>query len=83
MKNINLAISPKEKFAIVGKSGCGKSTLIQALFRMMEIEEESNILIDKNNIKDISISDLRNFLSIIPQSPFLFTDTIRNNIDPF
>ncbi len=51
LKNLNFSINPKEKIAIVGKSGSGKSTIIQALFRIIDIEETSNIFIDDLNFR--------------------------------
>ncbi|CAF2646337.1 unnamed protein product [Rotaria sp. Silwood2] len=81
LKNINIFIQPKEKIGIVGRTGAGKSSLIQSLFRMAEID--GRILIDNVDTKQISLYDLRRHISIIPQDPVLFNDTLRINLDPF
>jgi len=71
------------KVACVGRTGAGKSSIIQALFRMVEIEKEGWISIDGMNIKEIGLNLLRSKLSIIPQTPVVFSGTIRRNLDPF
>ncbi|CAF1086249.1 unnamed protein product [Didymodactylos carnosus] len=81
LNKIDLVIQPKEKIGIVGRTGAGKSSIIQALFRMADLE--GKILIDGIDTKSISLNSLRNRISIIPQDPVLFDDSIRNNVDPF
>ncbi len=79
LENINLGIFPGEKIGIAGESGSGKSTLVNLLFRFYEINE-SEILIDGTNIKDISLKSLREKIGIVHQETFLFTGTIAENI---
>ncbi|VEL09268.1 unnamed protein product [Protopolystoma xenopodis] len=69
------------KVGIIGPSGAGKSSLISALFRLVEAER-GRIFIDSVDISSLPLSVLRRRLSIIPQEPFTFTGTIRQNIDP-
>ncbi|CAF0816466.1 unnamed protein product [Didymodactylos carnosus] len=70
LNSLNITILPGEK-----------SSIIQALFRMAELE--GNILIDGIDTKQISLHNLRRHISIIPQNPVLFNDTLRINLDPF
>ena len=71
------------KVGVVGRTGAGKSSLLQALFRLVECDRESSILIDGTSTSEIGLSTLRKGISIIPQSPFLFEGTVRENLDPF
>ena len=82
LKNINLEISSNEKIGICGRTGSGKSTLSLLLIRILELNE-GQILFNNINIKNIGIEKLRNLISIIPQEPFVFEGTIKENIDPY
>ena len=79
LKNINLQIQSGEKIALVGKSGGGKTSLVNLIPRFYDLDSGS-ILIDKTNITDIKLSDLRHHLSLVSQDTILFNDTIYNNI---
>lgn len=81
LKDLQLAIEPKEKIGIVGRTGAGKSSIIQALFRLAV--NEGIIKIDGLDIGGLGLHDLRKKLSIIPQDPVLFSGTVRENLDPF
>ncbi|KAL9658235.1 hypothetical protein ABK040_012494 [Willaertia magna] len=83
LKNINLTIHHGEKIAIVGRTGSGKSSLLLTLFRFIEPLNNHSILIDDIDIQSIGLNKLRRALTIIPQQPILFSNTIRYNIDPF
>ena len=67
---------------IVGRTGSGKSTVIQALFRIAEPIEGSVYEIGGVDALKLGLQTLRNQISVIPQTPFLFKGTIRFNIDP-
>ncbi|CAD8119719.1 unnamed protein product [Paramecium sonneborni] len=82
LKNIEMEIKPEEKIAFVGRTGAGKSSLIAALFRMVEIDSQSQILIDGCDVKGLSLNQLRKALAIIPQQPLLFYGSIKQNLDP-
>ena len=80
LNNLNFTIKAGEKVGIVGRTGAGKSSLAAALLRMPEPEGE--ILIDSIPTSNMNIQDSRHVMTFIPQSPFLFNDTLRRNIDP-
>ncbi|XP_006804146.1 multidrug resistance-associated protein 4-like isoform X1 [Neolamprologus brichardi] len=81
LKDINATFQPKEKVGIVGRTGAGKSSLVSALFRLAE--PQGKIYIDGVVTSEIGLHDLRQKMSIIPQDPVLFTDSVRKNLDPF
>ncbi len=84
LKGINLIIEPHHKIGIIGRTGAGKSSIFQALFRLTDKSTiDGKILIDGVDISRISLNDLRSNLNIIPQSPVLFSNTLRYNLDPF
>jgi ATP-binding cassette subfamily C (CFTR/MRP) protein 4 len=81
LKNLNLVIKGGETVGIVGRTGAGKSSIIATLFRMTP--PSGVIEIDGIDTSSISLSYLRKNISIIPQEPILFTETVRKNLDPF
>ncbi|XP_063601958.1 ATP-binding cassette sub-family C member 3-like [Penaeus indicus] len=81
LKGITCSFRPAEKVGIVGRTGAGKSSLTLALFRLIEASA-GEIAIDKVNIADVGLHDLRGRVSIIPQDPVLFSGTLRLNLDP-
>ena len=84
LKGLSFSIAPGEKVGCVGRTGAGKSSITQALFRLinMEKQEGSSLKIDGVDIRDIGLHTLRHSISIIPQLPFVFSGTIRRNLDP-
>mmetsp|Transcript_7281 Transcript_7281/g.6586 ORF Transcript_7281/g.6586 Transcript_7281/m.6586 type:complete len:139 (+) Transcript_7281:3397-3813(+) len=85
LNGVNMKITPGSKVGIVGRTGAGKSSLLQVIFRMTEIEEmeDSYLAIDGVDIREVGIEFLRKNLAIIPQTPVIFSGTIRENLDPF
>lgn len=79
LKNLSLVIPAGKKVAIVGPSGCGKSTILRLLFRFYDIQE-GRILIDGQDIRDVSLDSLRKAIGVVPQDTPLFNDTIEHNI---
>ena len=83
LNSISFNVKQGQKIGIIGRTGSGKSSIMQTLFRLKEIEEGSRILIDGIDIKTLGLHWLRKNISFIPQTPFLITTTIRDNLDPF
>lgn len=81
LQGLNLKTQPHEKVGIVGRTGSGKSSIFQSLFRMVNIAQ-GEIFLDNVNIHHLNLSDVRRNLAIIPQEPFLFSGTVRENLDP-
>ncbi|XP_072239695.1 ATP-binding cassette sub-family C member 10 [Leuresthes tenuis] len=81
LDGLNLMVRAGEKIGIVGRTGSGKSTMFLALFRMVELNQ-GKILLDHLDISTVGLAQLRSRLAIIPQDPFLFSGTIRENLDP-
>ncbi|KAG2688835.1 hypothetical protein I3843_09G112700 [Carya illinoinensis] len=82
LHGLSFTVPPREKLGIVGRTGAGKSSMINALFRIVEMER-GRILIDGFDVAKFGLTDLRKVLGIIPQSPVLFSGTVRLNLDPF
>jgi len=83
LKNLSFTVKGGEKIGVCGRTGSGKSSLMIALFRISEIEDDGSILVDGVNIREIGTAALRMNISIIPQDPVMFSNTIRYNLDPF
>jgi ATP-binding cassette, subfamily B, multidrug efflux pump len=79
LDDISFRISKGKTLGIVGSVGTGKSTIINLLLRLFETNS-GVIRIDGNNLKSIPIDLLRKHISVVPQEPFLFSDTIKGNI---
>ena len=76
--NSTIPLEPNKKIAIVGQSGQGKSTLFNLLTRVFE-PKSGKILLDKQELKDLTEASLRKEISIIRQEPFIFNRTIKEN----
>lgn len=79
LKDINLRVKPGETVAIVGSTGCGKSTLLELIPRLYD-PQHGTIYIDGIDIRKYGLDHLRKYIGMVFQEPFLFSDTIRNNI---
>ncbi len=77
--NLKLHIKPSQRVALVGESGSGKTTITKLLFRLYDIQK-GEILIDDQNIAEVTQESLRSSMSMIPQDPILFHRSIRENI---
>ncbi|OAF68604.1 hypothetical protein A3Q56_03641 [Intoshia linei] len=81
LNNVSITINPNEKIGIVGRTGSGKTTLAMSLFRI-DNPTSGSIIIDDVDISIIGLHELRYSISIIPQDPFVFSLSIRENLDP-
>jgi ATP-binding cassette subfamily B protein len=79
IRNVSFTIGSNQKVAIVGPTGAGKSTLINLLCRFYD-PIEGDITIDGYNLRDLSLSSLRDQIGIVLQDSFLFNKTVRENI---
>ena len=79
LKDINLKIKEGEKIAILGKIGSGKSTLLKLIMNLYE-PTKGSVLIDGLDTRQIDPTDLRQAIGSVPQEPFLFMGTIKDNL---
>ncbi|MFV0396343.1 MAG: ABC transporter ATP-binding protein [Coprobacillaceae bacterium] len=79
LKDINLNIDSKKKYAIMGSSGCGKSTLVKLLLGYYS-NFEGSIQYDNENIQALDLHQLHEMASIIQQNVYMFDETIKENI---
>lgn len=81
LKNLNFEINKGENIYLVGPNGCGKSVIAKLLLGF--IEYEGSIKIDKMELRDLHKGRLRENIGLCFQEPYIFSDTIKNNIDCF
>lgn len=79
LSDVSLDIRPGETFALVGPTGAGKSTIAKLIIRFYD-PTAGRITIDGWDLRDVTLSSLRNQLGVVPQEPFLFHGTIRDNV---
>ncbi|MEY2836474.1 MAG: hypothetical protein RLZZ557_2136, partial [Bacteroidota bacterium] len=80
VRGVDFKVKKGQKIALIGKTGCGKSTIAQLLIRMFD-PQTGSITINGTDIRKISLYNLRSLISYVPQDVFLFSDTIRHNIN--
>lgn len=81
LKNVNLHVEPGETVAIVGPTGAGKTTLVSLMSRFYDVERgRGAILVDGQDIRDVTRRSLAGQMSMVLQEPFLFSTTVRENI---
>jgi len=79
LKELSFVVPPGKTYAIVGPSGAGKSTISRLLYRFYELAD-GRILIDGQDIAEVTQESLRRAIGMVPQDTVLFNDTIRYNI---
>ncbi len=79
LRGVGFEILPGRSYLITGKTGSGKTTLAMLLIRLLE-SSPGSIFLDGREIHSIPLSELRKTVSLVPQEPFLFSDSIRANL---
>jgi ATP-binding cassette subfamily B multidrug efflux pump len=79
LQSIDLVVGPGETLGIVGPPGSGKTTLLNLIPRLYD-PSEGRILLNGTDLRDIRLDALRGKMAVVPQEPFLFAGTIRDNI---
>lgn len=78
---VSFKVPKGSSVALVGESGAGKSTVLRLLYRFYDLKEgEGRILIDGQDIRDVTQASLRKAIGVVPQDPVLFNSSIKYNI---
>lgn len=80
LENMSFEIKKGETLGIVGRTGSGKTTLVNLLLRLYNVDKNS-IFVSGTDIMDIPLKTLRENIGYVPQDNFLFSDSIKNNVD--
>ena len=79
LSNISFRLEMGKSLGVIGPVGCGKSTLLELIVRNYD-PQSGKILIDNTDLKSHNKNNIRDYISYVPQTTFLFSDTIKNNI---
>jgi ATP-binding cassette subfamily B multidrug efflux pump len=79
LKGVSFEVEKGKTLAIIGNTGSGKSTVLELIGRLYDVDNGS-IEIDGNTIKTLNLNTLRTSIGFVPQDPFLFSDSLKNNI---
>lgn len=79
LRDISFTVPPGETLALVGPSGEGKSTIIRLLFRFYDLQDGA-ILLDGQDVREVTQSSLRQAIGVVPQDTVLFNDNIQYNV---
>ena len=82
LSRVSFTIPAGSHIGIVGRTGAGKSSLIQCLLRMRDLSGGA-VLVGGEDIRNVPLSVLRRRLCVVPQSPVLFSGTVRDNVDVY
>lgn len=77
--DVSFVVEPGQTLALVGATGSGKSTLVQLLLRLRE-PERGMLWLDGQDVRDLSIADVRGMMAVVAQEPFLFSDSVGGNV---
>ncbi|KAI8422275.1 hypothetical protein MSG28_006161 [Choristoneura fumiferana] len=81
LRGVSFTSYPGEKLGIVGRTGAGKSSLLAAVLRLAPAAA-GRVLVDGVPVDSVNLQALRSRISMIPQEPFIFTGSVRDNVDP-
>ncbi len=79
LRDVDLRIAPGETVALVGSTGAGKSTVAKLVNRLYDVDEGS-VCVDGHDVRGATLASLRGQIGVVPQEPFLFNGSIRDNI---
>jgi ATP-binding cassette subfamily B protein len=79
LPDFTLEIRPKETVALVGHTGAGKSSIARLIARFYEFQD-GELLIDGRDVRRLNLNQYRQHIGLVPQEPFLFSGTVRDNI---
>ncbi len=79
LHDVSLEIPAGQVVAIVGATGCGKTVLVNLMARVFD-PTAGRVLIDEHDVRELDLKDLRRAIAYVPQSTFLFSDTLRENV---
>lgn len=79
LEDVDLRVAPGETVALVGTTGAGKSTVAKLVTRLYDVDEGA-VLLDGHDVRDVTVASLRRQIGVVPQEPFLFNGSIRDNI---
>jgi ABC-type multidrug transport system fused ATPase/permease subunit len=80
LDGLNLTLKAGKRTGVVGRTGAGKTSLVQSVFRMAYVHR-GDILLSGRSIFEVDIRRLRKAFGIVPQQPYLFSGTVRSNLD--
>ncbi|MEE3202851.1 MAG: ABC transporter ATP-binding protein [Acidobacteriota bacterium] len=79
LSNVSAAVQPGQMLALVGPTGSGKSTLVELIPRLFD-PPPGTVFVDGMDVRDMPLNELRRAIGYVSQEPFLFSDTLRENI---
>lgn len=79
LDGLDLHVEPGETVALVGPTGCGKTTVARLLPRFYDVEE-GQVLVDGHDVRELTLASLRAQVKVVPDEPFLFSGSVRENI---
>ncbi len=79
LKGVSFEVEKGKTLAIIGNTGSGKSTILELIGRLYDVQKGA-VEIDGTNIKTLNLTSLRTAIGFVPQDPFLFSDSLKNNI---